>query len=87
MSKLKIGDKVNWRGDFGMAEPREAIVEGIDLTKGGKYGDPVNEIEWSQVYDRNVVVTLDNGHWAYADQISEVLTVGNVILDALKNKG
>ena len=87
MSKLKIGDKVNWRGDFGTAEPREAIVEGIDLTRGGKYGDPVNEIEWSQVYDRNVVVTLDNGHWAYASQISEVLTVGTVILDALKNKG
>ncbi len=86
MSKLKIGDKVIWRGSWGGDAPQQAIVEGIDLTKGGKYGDPVNEIEWSQVYDRNVVVTLDNGHWAYASQISEVLTVGTVILDALKNK-
>ncbi len=71
MSKLKIGDKVTWRGGFGVDVPKHATVEGIEITRGGKYGDPVNEVKWNQVYDRNVVVTLDNGHWAYASQISK----------------
>jgi len=70
MSKLKIGDVVNWRGAFGSDAPKEAIVEGIEITNGGKYGDEVNEVSWSKVYDRNVVVNLNNGHWAYASQIS-----------------
>jgi len=74
MNKLKIGDVVIWKGSWGSDAPQQATVEGIDLTKGGKYGEPVNEIKWSQVYDRNVVVTLDNGHWAYGSQISKQIT-------------
>ena len=70
MKKLKIGDMVIWKGSWGSDAPQQAIVEGIN--KGGKYGDPVDEIKWSQVYDRNVVVVLDNGHWAYGSQISRV---------------
>lgn len=70
MSKLKIGDVVNWRGGFGSHEPMEAVVKSIEITNGGKYGDAVNEVSWYKVYDRNVVVTLDNGCWAYASQIS-----------------
>jgi len=70
MAILKIGDKVNWRGCFGIDETKEAIVESIQITNGGKYGDEVNEVEWAKVYDRNVVVSLNNGHWAYASQIS-----------------
>ena len=65
---LKIGDTVNWRGCFGSALPLSAKVIGI--TDGGKYGDDVTEIDWSKVTKRNVVVDLDNGHWAYAEQIS-----------------
>lgn len=68
--KLKIGDKVWWRGDFGSAPIKEAVVEGIEITNGGKYGDSVDEVPWSEVYDRNVTVDLDNDHWAYAEQIS-----------------
>lgn len=70
MSKLKIGDVVNWRGAFGSDAPMEAVVKSIEITNGGKYGDAVNEVSWYKVYDRNVVVTLDNGCWAYASQIS-----------------
>jgi len=70
MAILKIGDKVNWRGCFGIDETKEAIVESIQITNGGKYGDEVNEVEWAKVYDRNVVVSLNNGHWVYASQIS-----------------
>ena len=73
MSKLKIGDKVWWRGGFG-SEPRKlATVSGIEITGGYKYGDSVDEVDWSEVYDRNVTVDIDtdNGefHWAYASQI------------------
>lgn len=69
MSKLKIGDKVIWRGGFGMDSPQEAIVEGIEITNGGKYGKPVDEVDWIRVKDRNVTIDLNNGHWAYASQI------------------
>lgn len=70
MAKLKIGDKVWWRGGFG-SEPRKlATVEEIEITGGYKYGDQVDEVDWDEVYDRNVVVSFsDNNHWAYASQI------------------
>ena len=71
MSKLKIGDEVIWRGSWGSDAPQLAKVEEIEITKGGKYGNPVDEVEWSEVYERNLVVTLDNGHWAYASQIKK----------------
>ena len=71
MSKdtLKIGDTVLWRGGFGSEPEKLAVVEGIEITNGGKYGDSVDEVPWSEVYDRNVTVDLDNNHWAYAEQI------------------
>lgn len=74
MSKvLKIGDKVWWRGGFGSEPAKLAVVEGIEITYGYKYGDPVDEVPWSEVYDRNVVVELDSEHWAYASQIKRCL--------------
>ncbi len=74
MSKvLKIGDKVWWRGGFGSEPAKLAVVEGIEITGGHKYGEPVDEIPWSEVYDRNVTVDLDSDHWAYAEQISRYL--------------
>ena len=66
---LKIGDTVLWRGGFGSETARLAVVEGIEITGGYKYGDSVDEVPWSEVYDRNVTVDLENGHWAYAEQI------------------
>jgi hypothetical protein len=68
--KLKVGDTVSWKGDFGTAPAVDAKVVGIEYTKGGKYGDRVDEIEWKKVYGRNVVVDLDNDTWAYASQIT-----------------
>lgn len=69
--KLKVGDTVKWRGDFGSASPKDATVESIEITNGGKYGRVVDEVEWSKVYGRNVVVNLTNDTWAYGDQISK----------------
>ena len=71
MSKLRIGDKVWWRGGFGSEPAKLATIEEIEITGGYKYGDQVDEVDWSEVYDRNVVVSFsDNNHWAYASQIT-----------------
>lgn len=70
---LKIGDAVRWRGSWGSGPEQNAVVEKIDVDcNGGKYGRKVTEVFWSKVTAHNVVVGLDNGHWAYGDQIKRV---------------
>jgi hypothetical protein len=70
-NKLKVGDKVMWRGGFGNDAPKEAVVESIELCKAGeKYGNSVDEVSWNKK-DR-IVVDLDSGHWAYGRQISPI---------------
>ena len=71
MKNLKIGDEVRWKGAWGSQASKIAVVTEIEVTNGGKYGDEVNSVEWNKVRDRDVVVTLDNGHWAYGGQISK----------------
>jgi len=74
MSKLKIGDKVWWRGGFGSDPRKVATVEEIEVTGGDKYGEQVDEVDWAEVYDRNVVVSFsDHNNWAYASQITQWL--------------
>jgi len=69
---LKIGDKVWWRSDFGSGPKKLATIEMIEITEGYKYGDQVDEVSWSEVYDRNVVVSFsDYDYWAYASQIKQ----------------
>lgn len=73
MSTLKIGDKVWWKGGFGGDPAKIATIEEIEITGGYKYGEMVDEVDWDEVYDRNVVVSFsDNDHWAYASQIKKV---------------
>lgn len=73
MNTLNIGDKVMWRGGFGREAPKEATIEGIDIVAvGEKYGEAVDSIDWSLVRQNRAVVTLDNGHWAYGDQIEQI---------------
>ena len=66
---LTVGDTVSWCGAWGADNPMQTVVTGIEITKGGKYGDKVGHVHWSQVFGRNVVVSLDNGHWAYGGQL------------------
>ena len=67
---LRIGDTVRWRGAWGQNPPRRVVVVRIErCPEGTKYGEFVIEIPWRDVPDR-CVVDLDNGHWAYGDQIS-----------------
>ncbi len=73
MSKLRVGNTVLWRGNFGTAEPIEAKVKYIqkNFENGSKDGKQVSSIDWDKVTERNVIVDLDNGHWAWASQITE----------------
>lgn len=71
MSVLKVGDTVTWRGSWGSDRPKKAKVESIEVDCDGKYGDEVDELAWSKVKNRDVVINLDNGHWAYGTQISK----------------
>ena len=50
------------------------LFEEIEITGGYKYGEQVDEVDWSEVYDRNVVVSFsDHPNWAYASQITQWL--------------
>lgn len=69
---LKVGDSVMWRGGFGRDKAQQAVVKTIELCEDGeKYGTPVDEVDTNLLH--RVVVDLDNGHWAYGDQITRIL--------------
>jgi hypothetical protein len=73
-NKLKVGDKVIWRGGWGNDAPKEAIIEDIELcAKGSKYGKPVKSVTWETIEkgNRSITVSLDNGHWAYGYQLTK----------------
>jgi hypothetical protein len=72
-NKVRIGDNVKWRGCFGMDAPRSAVVTGLEITDAPrtKYGREVEEASWELVRQNRVLFTLDNGHWAYGEQISK----------------
>ena len=66
---LRVGDRVLWCGGFGDQAPRPARVVRVDLVEPGqKHGVSVDAVPWSAL-TRDVVVDLDNGHWAYGYQI------------------
>lgn len=70
---LKVGDTVAWRGAWGTDAPKEAKVTAIESNcNGGKNGIEVDSVEWDEVTRENVVVSLENGHWAYGDQLEEI---------------
>lgn len=73
MSKtLKIGDTILWSGAWGNDTAKKAIIKSIELCErpGAKYGEAVNEVAW-ELKDR-ICVDLDNGHWAYGDQLKPI---------------
>lgn len=73
---LKIGDKVAWRGSWGTGPLQEAVIENITVTDypREKYGDDREETDWELVRLNRVCVCLNNGHWAYGEQISPMGT-------------
>jgi hypothetical protein len=71
MDTVKVGDTVLWKGAFGMQPAQKAKVVMMELTPGPrqKYGEDVEKVSWDMVHQNRVLFTLDNGHWAYSDQI------------------
>ena len=72
MDWLKIGDVVRWKGSWGVDPEKLAKVIGIEICPAGtKYGKEVNKVLWATLDKKNVVVTLDNDHFAYGYQINK----------------
>ena len=69
---LKVGATVNWRGGWGFSDPKKARVKAIEVNCRDKDGTQVVEVPWLNVSGRSVIVSLDNGHWAYGNQISPI---------------
>lgn len=67
MQNLYLGDTVNWRGSFGTEPAKEASIVAITFKN-----IEVMEIEQDLLQDKDVIVTLDNGRWAYGYQIQKV---------------
>lgn len=69
--KVKVGDTVKWRGGFGTDAPKDAQIEGMAVTDipRDKYGVEVDEVDSSLIEQNRVVFVLNNGHWAYSEQI------------------
>ncbi len=75
METLNKYDRVLWRHKWGMAEQRSATVTAIEVQDppGSKVGFEVESIPWTHVKGRDVIVTLDNGSWAWANQIKPLI--------------
>ena len=69
---LHKNDEVLWSGTWGGDIPYPAKVTSITLVEnsGSLEGSSVEAVQWSACDGREVVVDLDNGHWAYGYQIS-----------------
>jgi len=69
---IKVGDKVLWRGNFGLELGEYARIVRMELCERDreKHGVPV---EWISDDQKNrTVFDLDNGHWAYGEQIIQL---------------
>ena len=77
MDKLKVGDEVIWRGSWGNDLPKVVKVTCIEVNDIN-----VSSIEWVNSGSRNVVVDLDNGHWAYGFQIAKKIknNLGSIVV-------
>ena len=76
LGTLRKGHKVMWRGAWGKDPAVEATVEAIEICAiNSKNGTEVKSVAWNTVKgysNRQVVVTLDNGHWAYGYQLDKM---------------
>jgi hypothetical protein len=66
------GMKVMWRGTFGEDAPKSARFTRIERTTRPreKYGEEAQSVSWiNGGWSFPFVCILDNGHWAYSNQI------------------
>lgn len=70
---LNVGDSVYWSGTWGNDPECVVKVQGITDNKNGSKGGPsIKSIPWAKIDGRNIIVDLDNGHWAYGDQLRRI---------------
>ena len=71
---LSIGDTVVWCGGWGRDKPTHAKVTGFEWSNEDKSGDSIKEsISWDLLDGRQIIVDLNNGHWAYGFQLSALI--------------
>jgi hypothetical protein len=70
---INVGTKVTYRGSWGRGPIKKATIKGIELCdcENAKYGTPVSEVAVEDI--RRCIFDLNDGHWAYGDQIVEIL--------------
>ena len=80
MKLIHIDDYVSYRPGFGADAPRPAKVQGLTLTKEprDKYGVDAKKVSVDEIIENRVVFSLDDGHWAYSDQIDGYLSGRNL---------
>ena len=73
-NKLRIGDEVFWRNSWGKDAPQKVKVKTITINNDSpSLIKEVNEIDWSKVKDRNLIIDFyDNTNWAWAYQIEKL---------------
>lgn len=73
MASIEVGMTVVYRGCWGAAAPKRAVIETINLceNEGDKYGLSVDSVDSSDL--RRCTLSLDDRHWCYGNQIEEVL--------------
>ena len=77
MEILKVGDVVIWRGSWGSDLPKEVKVTCIEVNEIN-----VSSVEWDNINNRDVVVDLDNRHWAYGFQLAKKVenNLGSIVV-------
>ena len=73
MKKINVGDKVNYRGCWGLEAPKEATITDIKLCREerSKYGRFVNSCAVTSM--RKCVFFFDDEHWAYGVDVYLIL--------------
>lgn len=84
---LKVGDEVMHRDGFGSDPPRRARVLQIErlYSASPDDGEIVKELSWAELAVHSLVI-LDNGKWAYGDQIDPIDTEYETLKINLKYK-
>lgn len=66
---LEVGQEVMWSGSWGISSKKKATITSISVFSDET---PLLSVEWDRLNDRSIVVSLDNGHWAYGFQLTRI---------------
>jgi hypothetical protein len=69
---LRIGDTITVRTGFGLSDPTEILVTGLEITERPREkegGEKVIAAPWERVRQNRVVVSYGENRWAYSEQV------------------